>query len=225
MHDHFQSRERFETEYKRIPDLQKIRFLRLASVYKNLVKDGKFIVPPDALPKNGFNFYDQTYKFIAIISIIEAVVSKDEWLDFYQWLVHKKVVSIKDKTELDDLHEKYKSEYGVIKSVVKFFQALDDEEKEFLKTKLVRYSVNKGKIVKFTSEASDLANLLYDIRSDFVHGARLIIEFGGVPSITANRKRAKSFTSNLSLTQLMRVFERSFIRHFGMQPERKTPLF
>jgi len=223
--EHFQSREGFETAYKRIPDPQKIRFLRLASIYKNLVKDGKFIAPLNTLPESGLNYYDLTYKFIALISIIEAVVGKDNWLDFYQWLEHTKVVSIKDKTELDDLHEKYKSEYGVIKNVVKFFQTLDEEEQEFLKTKLVQYRVDNGKTVEITSEINDLAKLLYDIRSDFVHGARLVIEFGGIPATTANRKRGKSFTSNLSLNQLMRVFERSFIRYFGIQPERKMPLF
>ena len=222
---HFKSREGFETEYKYIPDSQKIRFLRLASIYKNLVKDGKFIVSPDALPESGFNYYDLTYKFIALISIIEAVVGKDEWLDFYQWLKHTKVVSIKDKAELDTLHEKYKSEYGVTKNIVKFFQTLDEEEQEFLKTKLVQYRADRGRAVRFTSEINDLAKLLYDIRSDFVHGARLIIEFGGIPAMTANRKKSKSFTSNLSLNQLMRVFERALMRHFGMQPERKMPLF
>lgn len=225
LHAHFQSREVFEAEYERIPDTKKIRFLRLASIYKNLVKDGNFSVPPEALPKSNFNYYDLTYKYIALISIIEAVVGKDEWLDFYQWLRHTKVTSIKDKTELDDLHKKYKSEYGVIKNIVKFFQTLDEEEQEFLKTKLIQHRADKGKTIKFNSEINDLANLLYDIRSDFVHGARLIIEFGDIPAITTNRKRGKSFISNLSLNQLMRVFERSFIRHFGMQPERKVPLF
>jgi len=223
--NHFRSREGFEAEYKRIPDTMKIRFLRLASIYKNLVKDGKFSVPPEALPNSTSNYYDLTYKYIAMISIIEAVVGKDKWLDFYEWLKYTKVVSIKDKTELDDLHKTYKSEYGVIKNIVRFFQTLDDEEKEFLKTKLVQYRADKGEAVKFDSEINDLANLFYDIRSDFVHEARLIIEFGDIPAFTTNRKRGKPFASNLSLPQLMRIFERSFIRYFGMQPEHKIPLF
>jgi len=224
LQNHFGSRESFEAEYKRIPDKMKIQFLRLASIYKNLVKDGKFSVPPEALPNDGFNYYELTYKYIALISIIEAVVGKDEWLDFYQWLKKTKVVSIKNSIELDNLYEKYKSEYGVIRNIVKFFQTLDGEEKEFLKAKLIQYRVGKGKAIKFDSEIKDLAGLLYDKRSDFVHGARLIIEFGGIPTIS-NHKRGKPFTSNLSLNQLMRIFERSFIRYFGMQPERKLPLF
>ena len=225
LHEHFTSREGFEAEYSRIPNPLKIRFLRLASLYSNLVKNGNFSVPPDVLSKSNFNYYDLTYKFIALISIIEAVVGKDEWLDFYQWLQHTRVVSIKDKTELDDLHTKYKSEYGVIRSLVKFFQTLDEEEREFLKSKLVRYRIDKGKSVEITSEIDDLTNLLYNIRSDFVHGARLIVELDDAPAITTNRKTGKPFTSNLSLNQLMRVFERSFMRYFGMQPERKIPLF
>jgi len=225
LRDNFKSREGFEVEYRRIPDALKIRFLRLASTYRNLVKDGNFSVPLEALPTSNFNYYDLTYKYVALISIIEATMGKDEWLGFYDWLKHTKVVSIKNKTELDDLYEKYKSEYGVIRNIVKFFQTLDEEEQEFLKTKLVQYRVDKRKAVKITSEINDLANLLYDIRSDFVHGARLIIEFGGIPAVTGNHKKGKPFTSNLSLNQLMRIFERSFIRHFGMRAERKTSLF
>jgi len=227
---HFKSREGFEAEYKHIADpLEKIHFLRLASVYKNLVKDGNFSVPLETLSKSDINFYDVTYKYIALISIIEAVFVKDDWLDFYRWLSRSskkmKVFPIEDQNALDNLYEQYNSEYGVIRNTVKFFKALEIDEQNFLKTKLARFSVNDGKVSEIESTISDIAKLLYDIRSQFMHRAKLIVEFDDIPSITINRKQIKPFTSTLTLSQLMRVFEIGFIRHFGMRPERKMPLF
>jgi hypothetical protein len=61
--DHFKSQAGFLVEYARISDpLLKNRFLRLASIYKNLIKDGNFSVPPGSLQAS-FNYYDVTYKF------------------------------------------------------------------------------------------------------------------------------------------------------------------
>lgn len=140
--DHFLDRQGFIAEYERINDSSlKKRFLRLASAYKFLVKSGNFIVPQHQ-PGASFNFFDMTFKFIAIISIIEAIYSHDEWIDFYQWLdkSRKEIEYPIDQTTLEHYYSQYKSEYGSIRNTVKFFKALDAKEEEYLKSKVTAQS-------------------------------------------------------------------------------------
>jgi hypothetical protein len=226
--EHFINRESFMIQYKQISDVSKIRFLRLISIYRALIKKGNFNPPADAL-KASINYYDITYKFIALISIIEAIFSPDEWLDFYQWLrksSNAEVFPIENQVSLDRLYTKYNLEYGAIRNAIKFFETLDLKEQEFLKSKLTRLRLDQNKIKasEIESTISDLAKLLYSIRSEFMHKAKLIVEFGDIPAITVNRE-SKPFVSNLSLESLMRVFELGLMRHFGMQPEHNTLLF
>lgn len=232
LREHFKSFEVFKAEYESITDpSKKIRFLRLASIYKNLVKDGEFNVPSGSLQQSNINFYDVTYKFIALISIIEAMFSKDDWLDFYEWLRRsnkkKGVFPINDPNALETLYKEYNLEYGAIKNAMKFFESLNDEEQEFLKTKVVRLSRSKRKATEIESTTTQLARLLYDRRSKFMHNAELFLDFTDRPLINTNykSKKAEPYASTLTLNQFMRVFERGFIRHFGMQTERKIPLF
>jgi len=225
---YFIDRESFLSQYDQIPDTtSKIRFLRLASIYRALIKKGNFELPANDL-KVSINYYDITYKFIALLSIIEAIFSPDEWLDFYHWLrktSNAEVFPIENQIDLDRLYTQYNSEYGAIRNAIKFFEELDIKEQEFLKSKLVRLRVdqNKNKAFEVESEISQLAKLLYSIRSEFMHKAKLIVEFGDIPALTVNRE-SKPFISNLSLNSLMHVFELGLIKHFGLSPERRTLL-
>ena len=202
MSAYFINRESFLTQYNQIPDTSsKIRFLRLTSIYGALVKKGKFEPPANTLEVS-IDYYDITYKFIALISIIEAMYSPDEWLDFYDWLrksSNAEVFPIENQIDLDRLYAQYNSEYGAIRNTIKFFEALDIQEQEFLKSKLIRLHLdqNKKKAFEIELEIAQLAKLLYSIRSEFMHKAKLIVEFGGIPALTINRE-GKPFISNLS---------------------------
>lgn len=226
--EHFINREGFLIQCKQISDISRSRFVRLTSIYRSLVKKGNFNPPTDALQVS-INYYDITYKFIALISLIEAIFSPDEWLDFYQWLRkpnNTEVFPIENQASLDSLYTKYNLEYGAIRNAIKFFETLDLKEQEFLKSKLTRLRLDQDKIKASEIESTilDLAKLLYSIRSEFMHKAKLIVEFSDIPAITVNRE-GKPFISNLSLESLMRIFELGLMRHFGMRPERNTLLF
>ena len=227
LREHFKSYEAFKAEYEGISDSSKqIRFLRLASIYKNLVKDGKFNVPPDSLSESNINYYEITYKFVALISMIEAIYATDNWLNFHDWLKSPQnigVFPIDNPNALRKLYEQYNSEYGAINNAVKFFKALKDDEQEFLKKKVVRLSRAKKPVFENESTIKQLAQLLYERRSKFMHSAQLITDFSDYPSITTINR--KSFKSNLTLSQLMRIFEIGLMRYFEIQPERAILLF
>ena len=75
-----------------VADEQKSRFLKVASHYKFLVKDGRFSVPEYEEAKD----FDRTYRFVALVALIESVESSVSFKDFYPWLRKLAVFPIQD---------------------------------------------------------------------------------------------------------------------------------
>lgn len=189
-------------------DEDKNEFLRIAGFYKFLVKDGKFKYEAPQIPEY-IEYIDTTYKFVALFSLIEALYSKDTFLDFYTFLTRKKVgFPIKNKEELGSIYERYKKEWGSIQKAVKFFSLLDNEHKDIIVSKLKVEGRDKSILY--------LAKLLYRIRSEFVHQARLITEFSGVTTLG---RRGKRLMTDLSIEDMQAVFEYGLLRHFGYRRE------
>jgi len=118
-------RELFNLFYKSIGSKdKKNKFLKIASFYKFLVVDGKFIVQ-NKKSDSYIDYLDHTYKYIAIFSFIEDLCTSDKYKDFYSWLRSKKEnikFPINNTTELDNLHKRYLSVHGSTQKAVKFFE-------------------------------------------------------------------------------------------------------
>lgn len=103
------------------------------------------------------------YKFISIMSLIEALFTNEVHVDFYQWLTMKKrkklVFSITDAKALEDLYREYKLQSGANR-VVRFFSKLDEGAQNFLAARV--------KINNRYKPAEVVAQKLYIIRSEFV---------------------------------------------------------
>src|SRR6266480_5233411 len=181
-------------------DEEKSRFLKVASFYKFLVKDGRFTVPghQDA------NYFDETYRFVALVALIESVESSVSFKDFYVWLRKLGAFPIQDQQALDAFHEQYKSEFGVMHKMVSFFLQLDGSSKQEIESWI--------KVQGLPLAIDKLAKTLYDIRSQFVHEARLIVDLSGVRTFSA-RHKGREIT--ITLEQLERVFERGVLLRFG----------
>src|SRR5467141_1599601 len=81
--EYFRSRSEFDAFVRSIPaDEEKSRFLKVASFYKFLVKDGRFIVRGAEETK----YFDETYRFVALVVLIELIESSASYKDFYPWL-------------------------------------------------------------------------------------------------------------------------------------------
>src|SRR6266480_2500072 len=179
---------------------QKSRFLKVASHYKFLVKDGRFSVPEYEEAKD----FDRTYRFVALVALIESVESSVSFKDFYPWLRKLAVFPIQDQQALDAFHEQYKSEFGVMHKMVSFFLQLDGSSKQEIESWI--------KVQGLPLAIDKLAKTLYDIRSQFVHEARLIVDLSGVRTFSA-RHKGREIT--ITLEQLERVFERGVLLRFG----------
>ncbi len=203
---HFRSRKVFDEYYKTITtDEDKNFFLKTASFYLFLVKRGDWLIKIPGLNKR-IDYLTDTYKYIAIFSLIESLHC-EPYIEFFDYLVRKKSIitfPIKDKEELKGYFRQYKREFGSIQQSMAFFKSLADQHQSTILQKL--------EIANSNATIDDLSKYLYDVRSQFVHEAKLIVNMSGTTTISKHRK--KYVISKLSLNDLMFFFEQGLITHF-----------
>jgi len=210
--DYFSIRSNFISQYNKIPsDARKNLFLMIVSEYKFLVRDGEYRLIEDH-QQFYLDYLDQTYKFISIMSLIEALFADEEYVDFYQWLTMKKrkkiIFPIADPPALDTLYREYKTKFGA-KRAVKFFSELDEGAQNFLAARI--------KIDDHHKPAEGVAHKLYIIRSEFVHQARMILEFN--EGLMFSKREGNVMYSMLSLKDLQLLFEHGILHHFCITPD------
>lgn len=210
--DYFVLKHNFLSQYNQIPTQErKNLFLMIVSKYKFLVRDGEY----NLITRGRYHYVDyldRTYKFISIMSLIEAMFADEEYVDFYQWLMMKKrkkhIFPIADAKTLDDLYREYKLKFGA-KKTVKFFSELDEAAQDFLATRI--------RIDNDQKPAEIIAQKLYIIRSEFVHQARLILEFND--GLMFSKREGNVMYSMLSLPDLQLLFEHGLLHHFCIVPD------
>jgi len=190
---------------------EKNKFLKVASFYKFLVKDGNFVFDEPEL-RSVVDYYvdyiDETYKYIAIFALIEGLLGQSDFVEFYNWLLQNHEFGeapITSKNKLRNLYSKYLKEFGATQKAVNFFSALDSEARQLIESKI---QVQDG-----SSSIEALAELLYDIRSEFVHDARFVLELGKGTVIST--RSGKRIVTKLTLGDLCKVFERGVLLHYG----------
>jgi len=96
--------------------------------------------------------------------------------------------------------------------MVSFFLKLDGSSKQeiesWIKVKGQPLAIDK------------LAKTLYDIRSQFVHQARLIVDLSGMRTISAQHLEREI---TLRLEQVQRIFERGVLLRFGYSAPASWP--
>jgi hypothetical protein len=213
--DYYDDRSDFESQFDQIPtDEDKNLFLKIASFYKFLVRDGRFVID-DSNGDDDAGYFDETYKFIAIMAFIETLYGDQQYIDFFQWLNMRKrraeVFPIPNNTKLELLYDEYKQEYGASRKAENFFSSLDSKARNFLSARIT--------IADKYEPVEELAKLMYTIRSEFVHSSRLILEFirGGMLS----RRRKKQIYSIIEFKDLMLLFEEGLLTRFSFAPDNR----
>lgn len=208
---HFHSDKELRQLFETIEtDEEKDLFLRVGAFYKFLVIEGAFRFDKKEW-NDGMSYVDDTYKYIAIFSLIEALETPPDYKDFYEWIQNKKDTAIplnkKPMGVLEQMYQDYKAYHGSIRAAVRFFDRLDSEDKDFIEENL--------KINGKSSSLKSLSQLLYDLRSKFVHEARFILGFGAAGSIGTHNGNV--LTNYLSMDDLRRFFEHGFLKRFGWE--------
>src|SRR5215831_13467981 len=83
------------------PEARQEKFLRLCCSYNLLVKNDA--APGQADPR------DETYKFISLISMMEALYREVSFVDFHDWLKAKQCFPISDRQGLQHLWDEYQT--------------------------------------------------------------------------------------------------------------------
>ena len=74
--------------------------------------------------------------------------------------------------------------------------------------------------IDWTNKSIDeLANLLYNIRSQFMHRAMLVLEFS--KGTMLSHRKGKRVVSSISIESLGLLFEDGLLKHFGFRPDRR----
>ncbi len=206
LQDQFATKNDFLSFFEAIEnDKQKNLFLKTASFYLFLVKKGDWIVDIPGSNKR-IDYLTDTYKYIAIFSLIESLQEK-EFMDFYSFLVRRKTkvnFPINDKKELEKWYRKYKSEFGSIHQSIQFFKTLSAKRKAEL--------IKNLEVKNVKPSIENLSKYLYNLRSKFVHEAELVVNMSG--RTTLSRYGKKFVICKLSLIKLMQFFEEGLITYF-----------
>ncbi len=206
LRDQFSSMDEFISFFNSIEgDEQKDFFLKTASFYLFLVKQGDWIV--DIAGSDPIvDYLTGTYKYIAIFSLIESL-QQNNFIDFYTYLLRRRSnveFPIKDKKALGSWHRKYKKEFGSTQQTIGFFNLLNKESREAL--------IQKLEIKNTKQTIENLSKYLYELRSKFVHEVKLILNMSTGTAIGKTGK--KVVVCKLSIEDLMNFFEEGLIRHF-----------
>lgn len=224
--EYFSDRALFDAFYNKINAIdEKNKFLKISTFYKFLIVDGELRNTKDESYNEYIDYFDLTYKYIDIFSFIEALYTKDEYKEFYDWLIKEAHYPIDNKKALDDLHTRYKQIYGSIKKAIRFFESLDDETKKLIQEKFEVYE--GGQRQSYTD--AYLAKLFYKIRNNFIHNADLVVQFKNAPkeekpggngveykvlslsSLIHFTIGNKEILSSLSFDDIKLIFERGFL--------------
>lgn len=188
-------------------DEAKDSFLRVASMYHFLVKNGDWHVQdPDSDPV--VDYFTDSYKLVFLFSLIESL-GGNEYKDFYQWLRGLRGVEspfpIADPASLATLNDRYLTEHGSTRRCVAFFSRLDEQDQRTLLAAFRNVPFDNGR-----PTLEQIAKYLYNLRSKFVHSASLVLCLGPVQHYDAARR----LLVRLDMAALQRMFERGLVKHF-----------
>jgi hypothetical protein len=202
----FPDREAFEEFYESLtrPE-QKDEFLRVTSFYLFLVKRGDWHISVKGYDPI-IDYFTNSFKLVALFSLIESLTDLKHQ-DFYQWLSSQpdSIFPISNKSDLRRLYEKYKRSFGSIRRCVNFFERLPNIQKIALCNSIHI----DGEAIQ---NIKKLAQFLYNIRSEFVHAAQLVLLVSESPIFHIEKNLM--VRSRLSINILLEAFEEGVLCYF-----------
>lgn len=196
---HFESRDEFNNFIEKLSDTS--NFLSCAVFYKEALRQKRADI-----------------KLMMIISVIEAINSEEEFIDFREWCDRQKEIKLVDydsfKELLKHLKEEYHKIHGCKQKTLTFFEnyILEDDKDtliSYFKTEKNIYTENK---LSF----KEIVDLLYIMRNNFLHLARFIpiSEEANIQGHIKKNGREFYVSSRIDIKEFEKIFERSFIRYF-----------
>ena len=221
--DHFKNKRELVQFYESIKnDADKKLFLKTSSSYLFLVKNCSIKNDIKGASKE-IDYISNTYKYIAIFSLIEGLYSNKKYIDFFEFLTKKsnQIQFPITEEQLRSHYDNYKKQYGAIRKAVAFFKQIEDLYNKRLKGKIkflkddTRLPLPSYFPLTETDKQQGLtidefAKFLYDIRSKFMHQANLILMISNGTALSFNEK----YLCQMNMNELMDVFEKGLLKFF-----------
>lgn len=206
--------EKFDEFYDQLAVKDKEKFLRLSQFYEFYFQ--RLNQAPEHIQSN--------YGFIAFFCLVESLMSDKKFVSFENWLPKDMDFPIKihNRRELESIKRRYYKEHGATKKARDFFHRFVDKEDQVLFLDKFGLSGHEDISWQHVSDSSWInreinkrISLVYKMRSDFVHQAKLIMLRTPGVSCTFARMGNQSAVLKLSSTYLGPLFMRGMLRFFG----------
>ncbi|MFH1976328.1 MAG: hypothetical protein ABIJ52_12325 [Pseudomonadota bacterium] len=203
----FSDVETFDAFYESLSTREKKdEFLRVTCFYLFLVKRGDWHVDVEG-SNPVIDYLTNSFKLVALFSLIESL-SNVQHQDFYQWLCSRDASGlflVQDRAALDRHYVEYNASFGSIRRCIAFFERLSESRKKELSN-----AVHIGG--EPLSSIKHLAEFLYNLRSKFVHEARLVLQVSNHPVASVGKKGL--VLADLPVGLLFDVFEEGVLAYF-----------
>jgi len=205
----FVSSSEFQLFYSRLPnEMAKNEFLRVASFYLFLVREGDWVSSLNE-ERKVIDYLTNSYKLVGLFSLIESL-SDGEHQNFHSYVcsLSKKssIFPIESKGALELLFKQYNYAHGATNFCVAFFGRLPPPKQTEL---MQRIRVQR----KPVSTLKRAVQVLYGLRSRFVHEGGLLGQLSDRPVASVMNKKIVLF--DLSFSKIADLFEQALLLHFA----------
>lgn len=197
---HFESRDEFNNFVKKLSDSSNT-FLTCAVFYNEALRQKRADI-----------------KLIMIISVIEAINSEEEFIDFKEWCDRQKEIELLDydsfKELLKHLKEEYHKIHGCKQKTLTFFENyIIEKDKETL---ISYFKTEKNVYTEKKLSFKEIVDLLYIMRNNFLHSARFIpiSEEASIQGYIKKNSKECYVSSSIDIKEFEKIFERAFIKYF-----------
>lgn len=201
---YFDSESEFKEFFDKLAPIDKEKFLELSHFYYCWCKDSDI-----------YDILDDSFKLIIMTSIIEALMSDQDFKEFYDWfcsecsgdIVKRAEESNNFKKQIKFLWDEYKKVHGATKKVRNFFDNyVNKEDQERL---LEGFEPTDKKPLNF----NHIVGFLYKMRSDFVHNADIVMLSDGRGSL-GHVIDGRFLSIRITIGGILEIFELGFIEYF-----------
>lgn len=159
------------------------------------------------------NSVREELKIVGITSLIEAMMGSSGYKDMFGYIEEERLnkgnaVHIEDYKKFKEV---YFQRYGATKRIKEYFNIyIDKADCAQVLDSIEKFSKSGTSKGKFTS-VDELADFLYQMRSDFVHKAKMVFLCPGYSLMAVEKIGDSYFILDVNLKKIQDIFEKSFV--------------
>lgn len=161
------------------------------------------------------NFIREELKLIGITSLVEGMMQEVEYQDFFQWFesTYKKSNQIEDYQQIK---KEYFIKFGATKKIKNYFDKyIIEADKEDLIEYIMPFSNSEG--FSKVKSINEIAGILYSMRSEFVHEAKMCHLCPEGCSFLATCIKKRPYKIEITMKKFMDIFKKSFVKFWEEQ--------